>query len=469
MARKPLPLGSHGNIRMMGQTAEGWKPKTQIPKGARLTRWRAIANYRGHDGRTRPIQRDGSSITDATNRLREHVTELNATRASLAGSIAATDEPSSAVSTSIDRYLRVLRTEYPQLLSGAPLTATSRVIEAVPAYFSRIREECTPHTCDRYVSALRAHVIPGIGLYLLTECTVPRLGEFEAGLVSKRGTKPRPGRKPTPPSKLTPKTRSLVREVIRGLMQVAVEAGVLDHNPVKSMRRIKGGAQRPAKAIPAADVPTFFAAIDADERAVVADLPTIIRTLFGFGCRIGEAMALTWRYINLGDEPIERTAFAGTPDETTRTLPACSVWLNATITEAVGHGIQRTPTKTTRSNRVIAIPAFLHLQLMLRKTGDVSEDDPVFPNPGPRPWRSPNGVQQAIVALRGRIGMPDFKSHAGRKTAATVLYANGLQHGLADQFGHISDDFTRSNYVTPGPANPEAAVILDRVLSGTTE
>lgn len=465
MARKPLPLGTHGNIRLYGKLDGRWVPRAKIPKGVRLSQWRAIANYRGNDGATRPVERGGVSITDATNRLRKHLSERNATRAVLSLSPAG-DDPAAGVA-SVDRYLIAL---LPQLTMDVPLTATSRLVDTVPVFLARIKEECTPTTCDRYVSVLRTHVVPGIGQLLLTECTVNRLQQFINDLVSNRYHRAGPGKTKPKPTKLAPKTRGVVREVVRGLMQVAVETEVLDHNPVASMRRIKGGAQTPARAMNALAVPQFFAKLDTDKQAATADLPTIVRTLFGLGCRIGEAMALAWQYVNLDDQPVERTVFKGTPDEKTRTIPPRSIWINATISDPVGQPPRRTPVKSKRSDRIVSIPEFLYLALTMRKTADIRDDEPVFTNPGPSTWRSPKRVGAAIGTLRQRIGYPDFKSHAGRKTASTVLYNNGFSaHDLADQFGHASGDFTRTNYVAPGVANPAAAVLLDRALSGSVE
>jgi integrase len=463
MPRKPLPLGTHGDIRLYGRIEGKWVPRADIPKGVRLNQWRAITNYRGHDGVTRQVERGGVSISDATNRLRKHLTAKNAARSVLTVS-AASD---GTAATSVDRFLLTL---LPHLNRSAELAATSRVIDAVPAYLARIKDECAPTTCDRYVSVLRTHVVPGIGQLTFSECSVPRLQQFDTELVSNRHHRAGPGKKRPKPTKLAPKTRSVVREVVRGLMQIAVDAGVLDHNPVGSMRRIRGGTQTPARAMNAVAVPEFFAKLDADKHARIADLPTIVRTLFGLGCRIGEAMALCWLYVNLSDEPVERVAFAGTPREKVRVIPPRSVWINATISDPVGQPPSRTPVKSKRSDRVVAIPEFLLLALAMRKDASTRDDEPVFLNPGQSLWRSPKRVGAAIGTLRQRIGYPDFKSHAGRKTASTVLYRNGMSvTDLADQFGHASGDFTRSNYVDPGTANPEAAIILDRALSGIAD
>jgi integrase len=463
MARKPLPLGTYGNIRLYGRVDGTWTPKSKIPAGTRLAQWRAITNYRALDGVTRLVERSGTSINDATNRLREHLTDLNAAR-TVAAVLDDSDSSDPRVITSADRYLRAL---LPELNLGRPLTMNSRVVEGVPAYLGRLKDECALKSIDRYVSALRTHVIPNIGQLLYTECTVTRLQQLDAGLVSKRHSKKGSKAKP---KKLSPNSRRSVREVVRGLMQVAVEAEILQHNPVASMRKIRGRSENPAKALPAETLPAFFAKIDSDERAVMNDLPDLIRCLFGFGSRIGETVALTWRYVNLTDKPVRRTVFKGTPDEQSRVIPPHYVWFNATISEPVGMSAQRTPSKTKRSNRVVAIPDFLYLMLGLRKSADAHLDEPVFLNPGSGDWRSPNRVGELLRALRKRIDMPDFKSHAGRKTASTVLYDNGFRDSdLSDQFGHASGDFTRSNYVEPAPAKREAAVVLDRVLSGASE
>jgi integrase len=460
LARKPLPLGGYGNIRLYGRANGRWTPKSKIPAGTRLGQWRAITNYRGHDGITRPVERSGTSIGDATDRLREHLTNLNGARGVATVMAAGSGEASDATTiTSADSYLRTL---LPQLPLDRPLTKNSRVIEGVPAYLSRIKEECAATSVDRYVSVLRTHVVPGVGQLLFVECTVPQLQQFDSALLShqraKKGSKPR---------KLSPHARRSVREVLRGLMQVAVEAEILQHNPVTSMRKIRGGSQTPAKAIPVETLPAFFAAVDSDERAARNDLPDIIRALFGLGTRIGETLALTWRYVNLTDKPVRRTVFKGTPNEQTRVIPPHYVWVNATISEPRGLPRRRSPVKTRRSNRVIPLPDFLYLTLSLRKPADAHVDEPVFLNPGPILWRSPHLVGEQLRTMRKRIDMPDFKSHAGRKTASTVLYDSGFRDSdLSDQFGHASGDFTRINYVEPAPAKREAAIVLDQAFSG---
>ncbi|WP_414942420.1 hypothetical protein [Amycolatopsis sp. cmx-11-51] len=197
------------------------------------------------------------------------------------------------------------------------------------------------------------------------------------------------------------------------------------------MRRIVGGPQNAAKAVTAEAVPSLFAKIDGDKLARDADLPTITRALFGLGTRLGETVALSWQYVNLSDEPITRTVFAGTPGEETRKIPPKHLWINATITEPVGLGAQRTPVKSKRSN--------------LRKSADVAEDEFVFPHPYTGTWRTPKNVGNALYTMRRRIGVPDFKSHAG---------------------SHATGDFTCTHYVVAGTANPQAADILDRALSG---
>lgn len=429
MARKPLPPGTHGDVRLYAHIDGKWIPKADVAKGSRPPRWRAITNYRGHDGETRQVERSGTSATDAGNRLRSDLAALSGTRASL--------------------------------------TSASRVEDAVPAYLDRIRDECAPTTCDRYVSALHTHVLPGIGRLLFTECTVEALHRFDGALVSFRGV-PASKRKTVKRSelpKLSPGSRRAVREVVRALMQLAVETNILDHNPVLSTRKIRGGGGGGAKAMPAEQVQTFFEKLDNDRWSRFSDLPDVVRTLFGLGCRIGEAMGLTWKYVNLTDKPISREAWGKV-----NVIPPHSAWLAAQITTPRGQGLVYSELKTKRSNRIVGIPTFLDLALLLRRPADAADDEPVFPSLGPGTWRSPKVVGEQIARMRGRLGV-EFRSHGGRKTAATVLYDDRQldDRDLADQFGHASGAFTRSNYVDSALANPAAATALDRIYSQRSE
>lgn len=429
MARKPLPPGTHGDIRLYAHIDGKWVPKAGVAKGARPPRWRAITNYRGHDGETRQVERSGTSATEAGNRLRSDLAALSGAR--------------------------------------APLTSTSRVEDAVPIYLDRINDECAPTTRDRYVSALHTHVLPGIGRLLFTECTVNALHRFDADLVSYRGipTHRHAKAKRSELPKLSPGSRRVVREVVRGLLQIAVENDLLDHNPVASTRKIKGGSERPAKAVPAEQVKPFFEALDSDRWSRFSDLPDVVRTLFGLGCRIGEAMGLTWKYVNLTDKPISREAWGKVS-----VIPPHSAWLNAQITTPRGQGLVYSELKTKRSNRIVGIPGFLDLALLLRRPADAADDEPVFPSLGPGVWRSPKAVGEQISSMRKRLGV-EFRSHGGRKTAATVLYDDRQldDRDLADQFGHASGAFTRSTYVDSALANPAAATALDRIYSQRSE
>lgn len=71
MARPPLPLGTWGQIRTAG--AGPWARAGMRTRHSRRP-WRAYAQYRGENGRTRQVCRTGTTEAHAVHRLR---TELN--------------------------------------------------------------------------------------------------------------------------------------------------------------------------------------------------------------------------------------------------------------------------------------------------------------------------------------------------------------------------------------------------------
>lgn len=64
--------------------------------------------------------------------------------------------------------------------------------------------------------------------------------------------------------------------------------------------------------------------------------------------------------------------------------------------------------------------------------------EPVLPS-GALGWRHPSNVQRSVRRLRKRIGYPNFVTHVGRKTVATVLAEAGHDtRKIADQLRHSS-------------------------------
>ncbi|MEV4315319.1 tyrosine-type recombinase/integrase [Actinocrispum sp. NPDC049592] len=411
MARPPLPLGSWGEIRTYYRHDGRWRPEKTLPEGLTPGTWKDCAQFRDFDGKTRQVERTGTSKTKATRAL---IADLKAR----AGNNTTT------------------------------LTTSSRVHHAATLYLDDVRQRRAGTTYDRYEGRIRNYITPRMGELLLRECSAGRIKNVLDGIRRDNPT-------------IAAETLRGIRACISGIMQVAIDHDVLAVNPVASVRKIEGGSKRAARAYDADELADFLTKMDADKKAKRADLPDLVRFLFGTGCRFGEALAVRWYDLNLTDE----VKIVVAPDGNRVKLPPHSVFFNGNIVAVTGKGSVRNEGKTASSRGVLSLPAFLHSLLLLRAPAmaaiGAGTMEPVFPS-GTLGWRHPSNVQRSVRRLRLRIGYPDFKTHVGRKTVATVLAEAGQSsRQIADQLRQSSIQTTEKHYIERGILNPDAAKLID--------
>jgi integrase len=407
MARVGLEVGHHGNIRTYYQDDQGsWiRHKDKLPTGIRPQKWRAITKFRDDDGCIRQIERYGPTEAHAKRNLRDYLKDR-------AG-------------------------------PGAALSANSRFADIAAVWLEEVHRRHTGTTYDRYRSRLNNHVLPDLGQLRIRECTA---GRFKS-LIESLG---RAG--------LQASTLRGVRSVLSGVMQEAVDRDLIPINPAKSMSRIEGSARRRPVAFDSRQLLDFLTKLDADPVSRRADLPDLIRFLFGTGCRFGEALALRWYDVNLTDTP---HTVEDPVDGQYVTIPPHSIWINGNIVAVKGKGLVRHDGKTFASRGIIGMPTFLHTLLVVRKPADADEFEPVFPS-ATLGYRHPSNVQRAVRRMRMRIGYPRFTTHVGRKTVATALDEAGQSaRQIADQLRHSNVATTQNVYMGRGLANPAAAAALD--------
>lgn len=410
MARA-LAVGTHGEIRSRYLLAGKWhagKPPRRPDK------WKAICQYRDQDGVVRELQQSDRTEAGARQRLREYVA---------------------------DRAKQ----------GGSRLTEGARVREVAAAYLDDIKNNPrrAGTTYDRYRGIVKNHIVPRMGDLLIRECTPGRIHRvLEA--IRRGGTSPNMLRG--------------IRACISGIMQVAINRDIITVNPVHSIPDIEGGTVRAAEAFDLDELLEFLRKVDADKWAGRADLPDLLRFMFGTGCRFGEAIGVRWGDCNLTDQP----SIIRNPEGKRETLPPRSVWINGNIVRETGRGVVRHAGKNKTSVRIVGLPDFLHTILMQRlptmAAAGAGVEQPVFPSPV-LGWRAPSNVQRSIQRLRDRIGFPDFKTHAARKTVATLLSLAGQNsRQVADALGQSSIQVTERFYIARGLANAGAAKALNAAL-----
>lgn len=411
MARPPLPIGTWGEIRNYYRHDGRWRPEDTLPEHLTPEGWKACAQFRDFDGKTRQIERTGSTKAKAVRSLRDHLKDR-------AGN------------------------------NGTTLTASSRVRHAAKLYLEDVRRRRVGTTYDRYEGRVRNYILPRMGELLLRECSAGRIKGVLDGIRDDNPT-------------IAAETLRGIRACISGIMQVAIDHDVLSVNPVASVRKIEGGPKRAARAYDETELVDFLAKLDADKKAVKADLPDLIRFLFGTGCRFGEALAVRWYDLNLTDEVITVVA----PDGVRVKLPPHTVFFNGNIVHVKGKGLVRNEGKTASSRGILSLPDFLYTLLLVRApamaTTGAGTMEPVFPS-GLLSWRHPSNVQRSVRRLRLRIGYPDFTTHVGRKTVGTVLAKAGQSpRQVADQLRQSSIQTTEKRYIERGILNPDAAKLID--------
>lgn len=243
MGRPPLALGTWGEVRVY--------PTRHDDKG-RPDRFRAVAYYRDHDGRTRQYERTGKTQAAAKNSL------------------------------------RLMLKERTEITAGGDLTRMHRFSVAATLWLARVEASAkagrrSPGTVDTYRRYLGRHVLPALGELRLGEMTTPVLDRFVGALKRDVGTA----------------TARTCRSIVSGVLGVAVRHGAISANPVREVERIEGGPAKEPRALTAEERVAWFAQLEDDEDARRFDLPELTRFLLATGARIGEALAVVWSDVDL--------------------------------------------------------------------------------------------------------------------------------------------------------------------------
>lgn len=179
--------------------------------------------------------------------------------------------------------------------------------------------------------------------------------------------------------------------------------------------------------------------------------------MLGTGVRIGEAAALWWEDVDLA---------------------AGRVTIRHTLTwELVKPGVRewkRTPCKTARSRRTLALPSFVVAALRAQRIANAEtqlaasqwqERGFVFPNTIGGPVRANHVLDSWHVALRD-AGLAVRRLHDLRASVATLLFGSGFEtRAVSDQLGHSSTSMT-GRYIGAVPEMlRQAASRLDEILT----
>ncbi|MDQ2709129.1 MAG: site-specific integrase [Actinomycetota bacterium] len=408
MARRPLQLGHHGQV------------KTTRERG----RWVSRCRYRDLDGVTRQLQRWGDTRTAAQDGLQAAIRERRGTETQ-------------------------------------PLRATSKFREALAVWAAKIAERREDSTADTYRHWVDKVVLPQLGELRLHECDVARLDGFFGELARARVEVEQPDGSSAMEPRYAANTRRTIRTIVSGVMQQAVLHKAIASNPVRELERIespKGHRKAPPRGLTAEERRQLLAFVDTDKAAERADLPDLIRFAIGSGLRIGELCAVRWRDVNLEGLPL-------VSETDIRLVPVVAVRQN--VYPIKGKGLTVHPGKTPTALRIVPLPQFLTTLLRVRRQADDDPEWPVFAaagRDGVPTYRWPSNVRRSVRAARNGVGLDWMTPHTWRRTYATILddEMTLTDRAKADLMGQAK--FLKDTYVSRGELHPDAAVFLDAAL-----
>ena len=397
--RPPTPIGQHGKI-----STQQLGPKL----------WEARCRVRDPDGVSRRVKARGQSRSGAENALK--------------------------------RALAARRHN-----AGSQLTGASKVAAAGELWLEQLQAmvaagDRAPRTFETYMSAWRLHVDPGLGEVRLREATT---AACEAWLVALR-------------KRVGPSMCRTARAVLSGVLGYAARMDAIPANPVRDLSPIPGagGRSRKPRALTREERAAWLEWMDThvahdpkrprrpelarDRESVIASraLGDVTRLMLATGCRIGEAMALSWDEVDLD---------AGT------------VTIAWHLVRVKGEGIVRMEgAKSEAGNRVLRLPRWA-VDMLMRRRVDPLSGYPVFPDVLGG-WRDPNLVMRWLRWSRDEAGFGWVTSHNFRMTVISVLDEAGLvTREVADQVGHARITQTQS-YMERRVASDRAAQALEDLL-----
>jgi integrase len=226
-------------------------------------------------------------------------------------------------------------------------------------------------------------------------------------------------------------------------MALAVRHGAVPANPTRELERLSVQPRRVPRALSEAERARWFRALMGDHVALRQDLFDLSAFLLATGLRIGEALAVLWRDVDL-DLGVLR--------------------VTSTLIRVTGEGLVRKPTKSQAGERVLQLPEWCVILLDKRRAVGVSADEPIFGTVDGT-FRDPRTVTRWLVEARKRHCFEEWMTfHAWRKTTATVLdEAGATARMIADQLGHSRVSMTQDVYLGRRSRESRVAAALEGV------
>jgi len=178
------------------------------------------------------------------------------------------------------------------------------------------------------------------------------------------------------------------------------------------------------------------------------DLADLVDVLLGTGCRIGEALALTWNKVDLsGDRPIAR--------------------IDGTLVEPKSiyvPTLHRQDDTKSHADRALLLPDALADVLTRRRDTATFTDpaDPVFASRN-RTWLWPNNLRTRLrTAVANDPELAQVTPHTLRRTVGTLIAHELSLDAARDVLGHTDPSVTFRSYVARRTVAPDVRDLLDQ-------
>jgi integrase len=314
--------------------------------------------------------------------------------------------------------------------------------EWIGLFTGRTSKGISEDSLDNYRKRLEADAIPFFGEMRLSEIE-PRDVKAYATWLAKR---PRRSKRKKPD--LRPLSANTVRlgiAPVRALLATAFEEGLIRSNPAAGLRLFVAAPKLVVELDDAEDVEEVKALAEDELARLLAATPTYWLLFFTFlaqsALRIGEAIELRWRDVELGEG-----------------------WLHAR--RRFYRGKVALP-KGRKKRKIRLTPGMARELWRLRKETAAGEDELVFR--APRGGRIiPSNLMREVLKKAGReSGVGEWVGfHTFRHTCATMLFRGGWNAVQVQKFlGHSDPGFTLRRYVHLLPEDLPEPLFLEALTA----
>lgn len=315
-----------------------------------------------------------------------------------------------------------------------PRPGRRTVGDLLEAWLEAKRGRVRPSTFVSYSFVVRSYLLPQLGSVRLAALDSSAVERALSSMLA---------------SGLSPRTCSYALTLLRQACKAGVRWGWLSSNPAQLAEPPKGSRHVERRFLDEHEAKRLLAA------AGESSLGPLFAFLLGTGARLGEALALTWEDVD---------------------LEGGTVRIAATMRLGEDGKLERGPTKTERSRRVIPLPRVAAEALREQRrrqaearlrAGRLWRDlGYVFTTSVGTPLE-PRNVRRVFKGVLRRAGLPEsVRVHDLRHSTASLLLAQGTElRTVMELLGHSGIAVTANTYAHVLPAlKRDAAAKLDAAL-----